>query len=143
MNIGAVMPALLLLLFLSAVAVGAGIVLFIFRLLARNQTRRKAPPELDFNAFLYSRPSWVRRPASWLAIKSCNLLSVQSALGLHNPKPCSWTEGLAGEQKLFIAPAVKGWILVIGSGLPDPSEDVDACFRFVVDLSRKLGQVQF
>jgi hypothetical protein len=27
--------------------------------------------------------------------------------------------------------------------LPDPAVDVDACFRFVVDLSRKLGQVQF
>src|SRR5262249_32901967 len=38
---------------------------------------------------------------------------------------------------------VKGWILVFGSGLPDPSEDVDACFRFVLDLSRKLGHVQF
>jgi hypothetical protein len=31
----------------------------------------------------------------------------------------------------------------MGSGLPDPGEDVDACFRFVVGLSRKLGQVQF
>lgn len=30
-----------------------------------------------------------------------------------------------------------------GSGLPDPSEDVDACFRFLLDLSRKLGHVQF
>jgi len=47
-----------------------------------------------------------------------------------------------GDEKLFIAPPVKGWILVVGSGLPDPSEDVDACFRFVLALSRKLGQVQ-
>src|SRR5438128_6883782 len=145
MNIDDVMPALLLLLFLSALAVGAGIALFVFRILARNQARRKAPTELYLNGFFYppSRPSYLRRPASWLAIKSRNLLAVQSALGLHNPKPCSWSEGLAGEQKLFIAPPVNGWILVIGSGLPDPSEDVDACFRFVVDLSRKLGQVQF
>jgi len=28
----------------------------------------------------------------------------------------------------------------MGSGLPDPNDDVDACFRFVLDLSRKLGQ---
>jgi hypothetical protein len=33
--------------------------------------------------------------------------------------------------------------VVIGSGLPDPAVDVDACFRFVVDLGRKLGQVRF
>ena len=44
---------------------------------------------------------------------------------------------------LFIAPPVRGWILVIGSGVPDPSEDVDACFRMLLHLSRKLGHVQF
>jgi hypothetical protein len=75
-------------------------------------------------------------------VKSRSLRAVQSALDLHNPKPCSWMRGLAGEEKLFIAPPVKGWVLVMGSGLPDPSEDVDACFRFVQDVSRKLGQVQ-
>ena len=48
-----------------------------------------------------------------------------------------------GDEKLFIAPPVKGWILVMGAGLPDPSEDVDRCYRFLVELSRKLGQVQF
>jgi hypothetical protein len=47
------------------------------------------------------------------------------------------------EQKLFIAPPIHGWILVTGCGLPEPSDDVDACFRFLLDLSRKLGQVQF
>jgi hypothetical protein len=31
----------------------------------------------------------------------------------------------------------------MGSGLPDPSEDVDVCFRFLIELSRRLGQVQF
>jgi hypothetical protein len=51
-------------------------------------------------------------------------------------------EGLAGEAKLFIAPPVNGWILVFGSGLPEPQEDVDACYRFVVELSRRVGQVQ-
>jgi len=38
---------------------------------------------------------------------------------------------------------VSGWILVIGSALPDANDDVDACFRFLLDLSRKLGHVQF
>jgi len=51
-------------------------------------------------------------------------------------------QGLAGEAKLFIAPPVKGWILVFGSGLPEPQDDVDACYRFVVELSRRLGHVQ-
>ena len=66
-------------------------------------------------------------------------------LGLHKPTLCSWEEGLyaVAEQKLFISPPVRGWILVLGSRLPDPAEDVDRAFRFIVALSRKLGQVQF
>ncbi|HVU99854.1 MAG TPA: hypothetical protein VHH88_00740 [Verrucomicrobiae bacterium] len=82
------------------------------------------------------------RPFCWLSIRSRNLQAVQAAFGLHNPKPCSWLNGLAGEEKLFIAPPVKGWIIVVGSGLPDPTDDVDAAFRFIMALSRKFGEVQ-
>lgn len=82
-------------------------------------------------------------PDSWLTVKSRNLIAVQSALSLHKPIPCSWLEGLANADRLFVAPPVKGWVLVTGAGLPSPSRDVDACFRFVLDLSQKLGQVQF
>jgi hypothetical protein len=84
-------------------------------------------------------------PNRWLAIRSGNPYVVQAALGLSKPTPCSWEEGLtaASEQKLFISPPVQGWVLVFGSSLPDPAEDVDRCFRFVLDVTRKLGQVQF
>src|SRR4051812_12134046 len=79
---------------------------------------------LECTTFLPSRgSSLIGRPSSWLAIKSRNLKAVQSALGLHNAKPCSWIEGLAGDEKLFIAPPIKGWIIVLGSGLPEPSDD--------------------
>jgi hypothetical protein len=90
-------------------------------------------------------PTGLKRPNCWLAVKNKNVAAVQSALSIHNPKPCSWAEGLSGnaEQKVFISPRVSGWILVVGSALPDPGEDVDACFRFLLDLSRKLGHVQF
>jgi len=84
-------------------------------------------------------------PPRWLAVRSGNPYVVQAALGLHKPTPCSWEEGLsaAQESKLFISPPINGWILVIGSRLPDPSDDVDACFQFLTALSRKIGQVQF
>jgi hypothetical protein len=49
----------------------------------------------------------------------------------------------AHDHKLFISPPVRGWVLVMGTNLPEPSEDVDKCFRFLVELSRKVGQVQF
>jgi hypothetical protein len=31
----------------------------------------------------------------------------------------------------------------MGSSLPEPGDDVDRCFRFIVELSRKLGHVQY
>ncbi len=84
-------------------------------------------------------------PNRWLAVKSNDPQTVQKALGLHNPTPCSWTEGMArvSDQKLFVSPPVNGWVLVVGSLLPDSSEDIDACFRFLHRLSRDLGEVQF
>lgn len=135
------MPALLLLLFSVALSIGFAIIVLLIRR-ARERQMEPSSPAPQGNC-PYERTCIFRRPGCWLAVKSRNLLAVQSALGLHNPKPCSWTEGMTGDEKLFIAPPVKGWILVMGAGLPDPSDDVDACFRFVVDLSRKLGHVQF
>src|SRR5437868_5470854 len=92
--------------------------------------------------FLVPTQIYANRPPRWLAIKSQNVIAVQRALGLHNPKPCPWQQGLSGEEKLFIAPPINGWIVVVGSDLPDPGEDPDACFHFVTRLSRKLAQVQ-
>jgi hypothetical protein len=135
------MPALLLLLFSIALSIGFAIIVLLVRRARERQLQPGSPASQG--SCPYERTCIFRRPGCWLAVKSRNLLAVQSALGLHNPKPCSWTEGLTGDEKLFIAPPVNGWILVMGAGLPDPSDDVDACFRFLVELSRKLGQVQF
>lgn len=134
------MPILLLLLLSIALSIGMSIIV----LLVRRTRRNPSSPKIETDSFCpLERTCIFRRPGCWLAIKGNNPRSVQAALGLHNAKPCSWIQGLAGDEKLFIAPPVKGWILVFGSGLPDPSEDVDVCFRFVLNLSRKLGQVQF
>jgi hypothetical protein len=140
------MPVLLLLLLFGlALSISIGIIVVAVRR-GKGKVKQAAPGSgLAANAVYSSfTPSAIfRRPGCWLAIRSRNLAAVQSVLGLNNPKPCSWIDGLAGDEKLFIAPPVNGWILVLGSGLPDPSEDVDACFRFVREVSRKLGQVQF
>jgi len=50
---------------------------------------------------------------------------------------------MTGGHGLFIGPPVNGWIIVTGSGLPNPGSDADECFRFLTELSRKLGHVQF
>lgn len=131
------MPFLLLLLFSTALSIGVGSIVVLVRRARESRGSGKASP-CD-----YERHCLFRRPNCWLAVRSRNPLAVQSALGLHNGKPCSWTDALAGEEKLFISPPVKGWIVVFGSGLPDPSDDVDACYRFLTHLSHRLGQVQF
>src|SRR5437667_2277984 len=138
------MPVLLLLLFSMALTICAAAVVFV-----NHHARRRGqgrPQNIDSEPRALSDSvlphMFLCRPGCWLAIKSRSLRAVQAALGLHNPKPCSFREGFTNGERLFIAPPVHGWIIVVGSDLPDPSEDVDACFRFVLGLSRKLGQVQ-
>jgi hypothetical protein len=91
------------------------------------------------------RISAFEQPSRWLAVKTNDPFVVQIALHLNRPTACSWEEGLAEarEDKLFISPPVSGWVLVVGPGLPEPAEDVDLCYRFLTELSRKLGHVQF
>jgi hypothetical protein len=136
------MPILLLLLFGVTLSIGLGIIVIVIH--RARQPLAVAPGRVPTRPLIcpYERICIYQRPGCWLAVRSRSLMTVQAALGLNNPKPCSWLKGMTGEEQLFIAPPVKGWILIVGSGLPDPSEDVDACFRFVVALSRKLGQVQ-
>jgi hypothetical protein len=90
-------------------------------------------------------PSVFEQACRWMCIKSTNVEAVQLALHLHNPVPCSWCEGLSrlSEHKLFVSPPIRGWILVVGPGLPDPSADVDRCFLFLQELSRVFNQLQF
>lgn len=139
-------PGLFLSLLGAVLAAGAALVLFV-----QNAKRRKRlqhsviiPVNLE-SAYAYvpARAGSLLRPVLWMTIRNRNVQAVQSALGLHHPKPCTWLEGFMGEQGLFISPPVNGWILVVGADLPDPSADIDVCFRFLLELSRKLGQVQF
>jgi hypothetical protein len=141
------MTGLLILVLGMALGIGLVCLLLVVHFLhtarrANRQGLRNRDPfacERRFHALIFAAPS------RWLAIKSAHPHVVQAALRLHKPTPCSWEEGLtvAHEQKLFISPPVAGWILVIGSRLPEPAEDVDKCFCFILDLSRKLGHVQF
>lgn len=84
-------------------------------------------------------------PCRWLAIKTRQPAAVLEALQITKATPCSWEEGLARtfNRKLFVSPPVDGWIVVLGTALPDPAVDIDVCFRFLTQLSRKLGHVQF
>lgn len=136
-----------LLIMVFGMALGVGMICFLLvvhfmrtgRLATRNVLRgRESSSERRLFGPLFL-------PSRWLAIRSTHLHAVQSALRLHKSKPCSWEEGLtaAHERKLFVSPPIAGWTLVMGASLPDPADDVDRCFLFLLELSRKLGHVQF
>jgi hypothetical protein len=143
MNPADLIPALLLLLLAAALVGGAMMV----GLIAKWRQAEAKSLDLDapLNGFAPVSPlrAFWRRPACWLAIRSRNLSAGQAALGLREARLCSWSEGLSESGQLFISPPCEGWILVFGAGLPDPAEDVDASFRFLLELSRRLGHVQF
>lgn len=84
-------------------------------------------------------------PNRWLAVRSQNPRAIQDALGLQHARDCTWSDAIGApfEPRLFIAPPVDGWILVMGCDLPDPADDIDECFKFLCALSHKLGEVQF
>jgi hypothetical protein len=93
----------------------------------------------DATPFVFDRPN------RWMAVKCTNIHKVQSVLGLNNPTPCPLSEGFArlGEDKLFISPPVRGWILVVGNSLPDMNDDVDKLYHFVMRVAGELGSVQY
>lgn len=147
MNPADAVPIALLILFGTAIGIGVTIVW-----LAVRWNRQLAPSPRFQPRWTGDREGWpsrrVRplsapRPTVWLAIRSRDPDEVLQALALSDPKPCSWSEAIHGENRVVIAPPIRGWVLVAGPAVPDPADDVDACFRFLLELSRKLGHVQF
>jgi hypothetical protein len=134
--------------FVSVLAIGILATFLVFLCIRRGRSfseRRSKRRDLNQIPEPLYQPSVLEHTCRWLAVKGNHIAAVQSALGLHNPTPCSWGEGIssATSRKLFVSPPIRGWILVIGQGLPDATDDVDRCFHFISRLSRVLGQVQY
>jgi hypothetical protein len=122
---------------------GSGTMVLVWMLALHRRMRATRHAPLHVEPFPPFQLTFAPRPASWLAIRSLDRKAVQTALGLDHFAPCSWAGGMTGGHGFFIGPPVNGWIIVTGSGLPNPDSDADECFRFMTELSRKLGHVQF
>lgn len=138
MDASTFMPALLLSLFCLATSIGVSVGLFLRYGARRSSALLEPSPPAGLE---WTAPP--KRPPSWLVVQGRSLLEVKTALGVANAKPCAVADALEAEPRIFISPPVRGWVLVVGSDLPDPAEDVDACFRFVLNASRRLGHIQF
>lgn len=127
---------------LLALGVAGMIFIWIYSLHRRARRTEQQLAEHRFAVPTFE-PAFTTRPALWMAVRATDPAVVQAALGLNKSIPCSWSEGMTGEREFFIGPPVNGWIIITGAGLPNPSCDVDDCFRFLTRMSRKLGVVQF
>ncbi|NBV20766.1 MAG: hypothetical protein EBS05_02055 [Proteobacteria bacterium] len=138
---------IMVLLLLSILGIAA---LFVWLATRQARLRRR-----EMRSGFESPPNWARSeqfrpeifdsPCRWIAIRTTEPRAVQKALKLANATICTWAEGLAEarDRRIFITPPIGEWVLVVGPGLPDPGDDVDACFHLLTKLSRELGLVQF
>jgi len=134
-------PVVMLIIFGSLIACGGGLLGWAFAL-RRRQRRDNQHESLLLS--LFPVPVKVsQRPTCWIAIRSVSPEAVQHALGLNHIQPCSWSSGLSGDHGFFISPRIHGWVIVTGTALPTPTDDVDATFIFLAALSRRLGHVQY
>jgi hypothetical protein len=122
---------------------GLGMMMLIWMMALHRRARRAEFKIRQMEKFPLFQSAFGSRPTCWLVVRSLNTKVVQAALGLDHFVPCPWAEGMTGGHGFFIGPPVNGWIIVTGSGLPNPGCDVDDCFYFLTELSRKLGHVQF
>jgi hypothetical protein len=119
----------LMLLVAHFLALGVAVMVFLWMIFL--QRRNRAAEKLCSSAGEISplRAAATTRPTTWLAVRSLEPATIRAAL--------------PGKEEFFISPRVNGWVIVTGPGLPDPSDDVDACHLFLTALSRELGHVQF
>jgi hypothetical protein len=135
--------AALMLLAAHLLALGVACLIFVWIMFLQRRAQRLERTSERTPRHIFLEPAFSQRPASWLAVRSATPEAVQAALGLSRSVPCSWSEGMAGGHEFFISPRVNGWVIVTGLGLPGIDDDVDACFLFLIALSRKLGHVQY
>jgi len=131
-----------MLLAVHVLALFVAVMLFLWMMVLHRRVRAAAQLVARPIAVPTFASAFAPRPPLWLVVRATDARKVQAALGLDQPTPCSWKEGMTGKRRFFIGPPVNGWIIVTGSGLPNPSCDVDDCFRFLSDLSQRLGHVQ-
>jgi hypothetical protein len=110
-------------------ALGVAVMVFFWVKFLQRQKRAAETLHPAARNIFPPRTAPVIRPSTWLAVRTLEPEAVRAAL--------------ADKDEFSISRRVNGWVIVTGPGLPDPSDDVDACHLFLTALSRELGHVQF
>ncbi|HVU27099.1 MAG TPA: hypothetical protein VHG71_05110 [Verrucomicrobiae bacterium] len=119
----------LMLLVAHMLALGVGAMVFLWMIYLHRHARRLGQTVVPAKKNILSSFASGKRPAIWLAVRSLESEIVRSML--------------SGQGKFFVSPRVNGWVIVTGPDLPHPDDDVDACYHFLIAISRELGHVQF
>lgn len=130
--------------FLIAMVAAVFCTIGVMRMVVGRELRRILPePESATDTRLTA--SVFEAPGRWLAVRGSDPHEIETALGVQHARACTWGDAIAApfEPRLFISPPVRGWIVVMGCDLPDPSDDIDECFKFLTGLSQRLGEVHF
>lgn len=89
---------------------------------------------------------------TWIAVRAADPAAVVKALGLGPAEVANWSTGIGtvydeilSRDRVFVSPAVNGWVFVIGAALPQPlgANFVDRCLPLLLDLGRDFKDVQY
>jgi hypothetical protein len=109
---------------------------------------REAMPSFDQTP---DQPQPFGYKISWFAVKASDPAAVLNALEVGAATPTNWASGIAaayGDDWVFVSPPISGWVLVVGSSLPYPTNEThhDIGSRFDQLFSRlmtRFDDVQF
>ena len=120
--------------------------LFLYRS-DRRPWRSGAPFRDSFSGISRSfrRPLPFSVPTRWMAVRGATPSRIREVLGDRVGVYSGWADALARsrERSLFVSPALDGWTLVVGAGLPEAFQDVDQAFHFLRKASEALGEIHF
>ncbi len=82
----------------------------------------------------------------WMAVKANHREQVATALGMSQLEMVNWHYGLQEARKnhVFVTPAIKGWVLAVGLGLPDFDDGKNPKLSDLLSrLSQTFGEAHF
>lgn len=86
----------------------------------------------------------------WIAVPASNSERVAQVLGLADVQPANWRSGFLAayaypSSYVFVTPPVRGWVLAVGSGIPDPGDPalLQNWRSAMAALSQAFGRAQF
>ena len=90
------------------------------------------------------------RKSLWIAVPASSSERVAQVLGLSDVQPANWRSGFSAayaypSSYVFVTPPIRGWVLAVGSGIPDPSDPaiLQNWRSAMAALSQAFGRAQF